>query len=102
MRIIDQSQNNETVEVDVGTRFQVQLRENATTGYRWHLQALDDSIIHLVEDSVGGLQQGYGSGNVRQWTFEVARAASASLKIELRRGSEQPADVFGVTIRVRV
>ncbi len=99
MVTIDQSQDGKTVTVRVGETFSVQVPENPTTGYRWHLQPIADSALHLSQDEFAGRQTGYGAGGTRHWTFQVGRPTTATLEFELRPpGGQTPEQVFRVTV----
>jgi inhibitor of cysteine peptidase len=102
MLVIDQTQNNRTFEVLVGDSFQVQLSENPTTGYRWHLRSDVAPALRILEDSFTASTGGPGGGGLRHLTFVAERPAVVELQIELKR-SWQPQSVaaFGATIDVK-
>jgi inhibitor of cysteine peptidase len=102
MLLLDQMRNNGAVEVLVGDSFRVQLPENPTTGYRWHLQSAGGPALRVLEDSFESSQSGYGSGGVRHWTFMADHPAEVALHMELRR-SWQPEHIeaFDLTVNVK-
>jgi len=102
MLVIDQTQNNGTAEVLVGDSFRVQLSENPTTGYRWHLRSVVAPALRIIKDSFAPSTGGYGIGGVRYWTFVADNPAVVALRIELKRSWQpQPVETFGVTINVK-
>lgn len=99
MVTIDQTRNGSTAAVRVGEAFSVQLPENPTTGYRWHLRPVADPAVHLSQDEFKGRQGAYGAGGIRHWTFQIDRPTTATLELELRPPGEQtPEQVFRVTV----
>ena len=102
MPVIDQTQNNGAAEASVGDTFRVQLSENPTTGYRWHLQSAGYSALRMIDDSFEASAGGSGAGGIRRWIFMADHPGLIVLKMELRRSWQpQPVDTFSVTIRVK-
>jgi len=102
MLVIDQSRNGATVEVEAGDTFRIQLYENPTTGYRWHLASPADAALRVVEDAFALLQDKPGAGGMRHWTFTADRPAVVKLQFDRKRAWEtQAAEVFTVTIDVK-
>lgn len=101
MLAIDHTQNNGTAEVHVGDSIQVQLAENATTGYRWHLKSFGDPALRVIDNSFAASQGGYGGGGMRHWTFMADHPAVVPLCFELKRSWEpQAAEIFKISIGV--
>lgn len=102
MLVIDHSQNNGSVTVPAGDSFQVELFENPTTGYRWHLQSVGDPTLRIVDDLFAASHGGYGGGGMRRWTFVADRPAVAALCFELKRSWEpQASEIFRISIEVK-
>jgi inhibitor of cysteine peptidase len=102
MLVIDQSRNGGAVEIRAGETFRIELFENPTTGYRWHLVPPADAGLRVLEDSFGASQDKRGAGGVRHWMFSADHPAVVKLRIELKRAWEtQAAEVFTVTINVK-
>ena len=102
MLVLDESRNNDVVEVLVGDPFQVQLSENPTTGYRWHLRSMDRAAYRVLEDAFELSHGGPGGGGIRRWTFVVDHPAVAALHMELNlSGQPKPAQTFNVTVNIR-
>jgi inhibitor of cysteine peptidase len=100
---IDQTRNNGSAELVVGDSFRLQLGENPTTGYRWHLQRDGAPVLRMVEDSFEASPGGAGGGGTRSWIFAAEQPGAAQLSIELRRSwqPQQPASNFGIAINVK-
>ena len=101
MLVINESKNNSAVEISAGDSLRVQLPENPTTGYRWHLQANGAPMLRLVQDSFETAGNAPGSGGSRYWKFDADHPGSAELRMELRRSWQpQPVNSFAVTVTV--
>jgi inhibitor of cysteine peptidase len=102
MLVIDQTQNNGLAEAVAGDSFRLQLGENPTTGYRWHLQKDGAPVLRTVEDSFERSPGGIGGGGTRYWIFSAEQPGTAALSIELRRSWEpQPVSSFNIVIGVK-
>jgi inhibitor of cysteine peptidase len=76
-----------TITVAVGTRFTIELEENATTGYTWSSPEFDQKVLALSGDEYT-LPEGaaIGGGGMRKFEF-VARTAGRTV---IRLGYRQP------------
>lgn len=102
MLVVDRTQKNGTVTIEVDAPFMVQLPENPTTGYRWHLQPPDDSVVTLLEDGFEASKGGLGIGGMRRWKLQATHAGTTRLETRLSRsGDGQSVDLFTVTIAVQ-
>lgn len=102
MLVIDRNWNSGTAEVSVGDTFRVELAENPTTGFRWHLQSAVGPALRILKDSFETSADGYGSGGIRCWVFAADNPAVVAVRIELKR-SWQPQSVesFDITINIK-
>jgi inhibitor of cysteine peptidase len=101
MLVVTKNQNKETVVVGVGDMFRVELPENPTTGYRWHVASSIGAAIRLIDDSFQASSRLSGSGGLRNWTFSADHAAIVQLDMQLKRSWQpQAVDTFSVTIQV--
>jgi inhibitor of cysteine peptidase len=101
MLVIDQTQNNASVEIAVGDSLRVQLSENPTTGYRWQLLTNGTPTLHLVRDDFEASASGPGGAGIRFWLFAAERPGTAALKMELLRSWQpQPVSSFALSITV--
>jgi inhibitor of cysteine peptidase len=102
MFVIDQTRNNSAIEISVGDSFRVQLSENPTTGYRWHLQTSVDPTLRLIQDAFESSGSAPGGGGLRCWNFVADHPGSTELGMDLRRSWQpQPVNSFAVTVNVR-
>ncbi len=93
-----------TIAASPGDEIVVALAENATTGYRWHVDRAE-AVLRLVSD---GYRQAavtsdaapvFGRGGVREFRFEVTGPGAATLS--LKHWKEWEGDT-SVTQRVTV
>jgi inhibitor of cysteine peptidase len=102
MIAIDESWNGREVELTLGESVDLQLPENPTTGYRWHLRSPLEPVLQLQHDSFEGPGGTCGGGGVRHWCFHIAREGAVTLEMEYRRSWETRAiRTFTVTIHAR-
>ena len=102
--IIDQNQNNGTLEVNVGDTILIDLKEIPTTGYRWKLDEVDEKIITLVDSKYTLTSDGIGGAGSRMFTFKTRSPGKTKICLDLKREWEQnvsPIDQFQVSIQVR-
>jgi len=68
----------------VGEDLTVVLRENPTTGYRWHAD-IDATALELTDDSYLGPTEPRGAAGTRRLTFRVLRPGPIHLRVVKRR-----------------
>ena len=74
------------------------LPENATTGYRWHVDEPDD-MLRLVSDGyrqvaeTAGAEPVFGRGGLREFRVEVAGSGTATMSLKLWREWEGDSSV---------
>ena len=73
-------QSGESIAVDNGKKFVIELEANPTTGYSWLLSAPPGDQVSLIDQDFTptGPQQP-GSGGVQQFTFEAKAAGTTTL-----------------------
>ena len=99
---ITKDTNGGQVEIALGEQLEIQLPENPTTGYRWHLQKSGSPILEVQEDSyqVAGAARGAG-GTQRRWRLRSLQAGRTQLAIEHRRSWEtNVTETFVVDVQV--
>ena len=82
-----------TVELRVGDTLALQLYENASTGYRWSFEDLDEKIVSAREDGYVRRREAVGGGGTMQWTLEAKAAGTAQIKLRLWRRWEGDASI---------
>jgi inhibitor of cysteine peptidase len=99
---VDDSRNSSEFDVAIGEPIEVRLSENPTTGYRWHLNALDNPALTCEGDVFEPSQQLPGAAGVRRWRFRALQEGVARVELARRRSWERQAvETFTITIRVK-
>ncbi|MBN2309978.1 MAG: protease inhibitor I42 family protein [Candidatus Hydrogenedentes bacterium] len=96
-RVIDEDAlaSGSELTVTAGEVFQLALRENATTGYRWEFGApYDEAILKLLDDTVETPDSPgrVGVGGTRRWRFEALAAGTTTVRLRYVRPWEQDAE----------
>jgi len=94
----------ETIGVNVGERFIIQLDSNPTTGYMWY-EDYDDSFLQLLghkyEQSPSG-EGLVGAGGTESFEFKALKQGETEIKLVYKQGWEGGSvgeeDVFKVSI----
>lgn len=85
---IKPDENKNSKEVDVGEKFNIVLDENPTTGFAWHYEIVDETVLALdsdeyVPDEVPG--NVVGSGGEHIWKFKALKKGSTKILFEYYR-----------------
>jgi inhibitor of cysteine peptidase len=91
-------------EVTVGDELVVALDETPTSGYRWALDAFDDSILAAQGNAYVPPEGGrLGASGQHRFRFTVVGPGSTALNLVRRRSWEPDsvAETFGTTIRAK-
>ena len=102
-RIVTETDNGTIVELHVGDEVVLRLPENATTGYRWALEAADANLVDLKEGEYLPVSGATGSGGEAQWTVRAKTAGTAQIRLKRWRQWEGEGSVrgrFEVTLRI--
>ena len=110
---ISENENGSVATLAPGETLAISLRENPTTGFRWHFVCEPDAAIcQLTDDkfasgdAIGatGRMGAMGAGGVRVWTFRALAAGETRIEfIERRAWETEPpnhARRFFVTVKV--
>ena len=95
--------NGTTVEVHVGETLVLRLPENATTGYRWAIEALNADLVEAQEGQYISQSNAVGGGGQATWTLHAKAPGTSEIKLRLWRQWEGERSVqrhFGVTLRI--
>jgi predicted secreted protein len=76
------------VRIVVGARFEIRLTENPTTGYRWHYELADKSVLAYLSDDYLSKGTLPGSAGYRSFSFLGSVAGTANIQFKLRRSWE--------------
>ena len=102
---VNEQDNNRSLSLDVGTILIVTLRENATTGFKWHMEQYDQNILSMESDTYSmSSTSGIGGGGSRSLTFRAIAPGQTVLRLLKRRAWEPPenfADQFMLNVSVQ-
>jgi inhibitor of cysteine peptidase len=100
---IEAGANGQALDVRAGDEVQIELGENPTTGYRWHVEAAGDPL-EASGSSYAREGSGVGAGGRRTLTFRAVRPGAAIVRLKRARARDEaaaePADRFEVAVRV--
>jgi len=100
---IGEADNGGAVELMVGQIFEVELRENPTTGFRWEVAEIGSEIMKLPKEKYLPDSKAIGSGGRRTMEFEALRTGTSKLRLIERRPWETdvpPVKVYEVKVTV--
>ena len=80
--ILTAADNGRTIDLRVGDAITLRLPENASTGYRWAVDAADANLIEIKEGDYVSQSKMPGGGGERQWSIQAKAAGSAQLKLK--------------------
>jgi len=99
MITIDKTQNGKKIVTQKGDVIKVQLAENATTGYLWKINSLDDKHLNSAKKEYEISGEAVGAGGMRTFYIEVINKGLSELHIALGNPWENDTvDTFNVTI----
>lgn len=101
-RVFTETDNGSSVRVTPGDVIRVRLAENATTGYRWSVDAtLPPCVKQTGESHDPASSDAAGAGGVAAFAFEVTGQGSGVLAFEQRRSWEAvPLETFRLDLAV--
>ncbi len=104
LRLTEQD-NGGTTAISVGTRVEVSLSSNPSTGYSWQLTRVDQAILEKTADTYLPPSHAMpGASGTEQWDFVGRAAGRTPLQLEYRRPWESTdlpaARSFTVTVTV--
>ena len=93
-----------TIDVHQGTEVLIRLKENPTTGYRWAIDQIDDTVLPLQSSNFSSTPSaGVGAGGTRIFTFTAKQPGTVHLQLKLWRewqGDSSIIERYDVTIQV--
>ena len=93
MQSLTETDNDRTVDLRVGETFRVRLPENATTGYRWTIDRLDDEVVEAVGSESDYAAGSIGSGGAITFTFRAKKPGTGDIALKHWRHFEGDASV---------
>lgn len=100
--ILNERDNDRTVEVSVGSILTVRLQENPTTGYSWSVEAANG--LEKVGDSFEAGAAAIGAAGVRVLQFRATLPGSRELRLKYWReweGEDSVTNRFNINIIVK-
>lgn len=100
--VITQADDGKLIHAKPNDLITFRLPETPTTGYRWRIASVDESMLQTVGDEFEpNAGPGVGAGGVRTVRFLVKRSGTTDIQLEHRREweEERPATQL---LRVRV
>ena len=93
-----------TVDIRQGERVNVKLEENATTGYRWAIDRIEEGVLELEDsDFVLASDTGIGGGGERIFRFRAKSTGTSHVQLKMQReweGDVPPIQRYDFSIRV--
>jgi len=100
---LDIHSSGRTIAVEPGDRLELQLEENRTTGFRWHIEDDECGVLILEHDAFSSSRNRViGAGGIRELQFTVAKQGQATLRASNRRSWESlnpPHATFELTVK---
>jgi predicted secreted protein len=79
------TESGRTIAARGGDRIEINLPENASTAYVWHVSSLPDGVRPVDSGTEPPADPAPGAAGRRIMTFDVDDAASGELRLERRR-----------------
>jgi len=81
-----EADSGKTVEIDVGENLELSLQENATTGYRWEIENLDNKVISVKDEDYQPSSGGkVGGGGTKKWSLKAIAPGTTEFRLKLWR-----------------
>jgi inhibitor of cysteine peptidase len=101
MREIEVRSSGEQVEASPGDRIVIEIPENATTGYRWVVDELPDSLQLAEDEFIPPASDRPGAGGERRVTLVARQPGQAKVQLRLEQPWEgKAADRFEALVTV--
>ncbi len=88
MQALTELDNDRTVDLKVGDTLRITLPENATTGYRWAIDRLDEAIIEAVGSEANYAGGAVGSAGEAAFIFKVKKPGRGEIALKYWRHFE--------------
>lgn len=90
-----ETDNNRTVEIHVGETVEVNLSENATTGYRWSIDSYTKSVFDADDRVSRYANKAVGSGGDVTFSFKAKARGTGDIALKHWRDWEGESSVVG-------
>ena len=101
--VLTSANNGGSVDLHVGDRVTIRLRENPSTGYRWAVESVDASLVEITEGEFIPATQMMGAGGEAQWLLKAEAPGATTVKLKRWRsweGERSIAERYQVTLRI--
>lgn len=90
-----ETDNNQTVDIRAGETIQINLVENATTGYRWGVESYSKAILDSQKSVSNYAKKGIGSGGEVTFAFKAKARGSGEIALRHWRDWEGESSIIG-------
>jgi len=100
----DDRSNGSKIELNMGENFEIILRENPTTGFRWNPISRGEPACNLLDNSFHIDGSSPGNGGSHSWQFQAVKKGLGKIEFAYQRPWEQakpPARSFTLSVQVR-
>ena len=99
---LTQADNGRSIELHVGDRFELSLRESRMGGYRWNVVEKGEPVLTSVETKEHSRAPALGEPRMRVWQFTAEKPGSAHIYLQHRRPWETAGsgDDFSLNVSV--
>ena len=101
---ISTSQNGQTLAIKVGDSVELRLPENASTGYRWAVDVLDEAHVMVCETGFRG-RDSAGSGGDAYWQLRATAPGDTAIGLKRWRpfeGDRSIVERFAITLHITI
>jgi inhibitor of cysteine peptidase len=101
--VLTAADNGRTVELRVGDELALRLPENATTGYRWAIDAAEANLVDIKEGQYVSTSENMGGGGEAQWSMKAKAPGATSIKLKRWRqweGDSSVVERYEITLRI--
>lgn len=102
--VLTRDDNGSTYQMDLNEEIVVALDSNATTGYSWAIDKLDESVVASLGSTYITPNNGaVGQGGTEEWSFKGLKSGTTILTLKYwrpREGDASVAERFEITIEV--
>ncbi len=101
--ILTSADNGRTVDLRVGEEVALRLPENASTGYRWAVDAVDANLVEIHEGDYVSTSKAMGAGGEAQWSVKAKASGVTPIKLKRWRqweGDRSIVERFEINLRI--
>ena len=98
---LDESADGRKIDLPSGEKLEINLKENSTAGFRWHLDGkLEPQLTLEGESFISPQGKQLGQSGTRQWKFKASEAGTVKLEFQYQRGEENPTRKLTLSVQV--